>query len=59
MTCVALQEIRWEDAETTKMSQTTIFDGKCKHVHRLKTSFAVHKSIIHTIKEFRNINIEN
>jgi len=29
--CVALQEIWWKDAGTTKMSQATIFNGKCKH----------------------------
>jgi len=32
MKCVALQEIRWEDAGTTKMSQTTIFNGECERV---------------------------
>jgi len=56
MKCVALQEIRWEDAGTTKMSQTTIFNGECENGHRLGTGFAVHESIIHLVKEFRDIN---
>jgi len=55
MKCVALQEVRWQDAGTTKLSQTTIFNGKCEHAHRLGTGFAVHESIIHTVKEFRDV----
>jgi len=54
--CVALQEIRWEDAGTIKMSQTTIFNGECEKGHRLGTGFAVRESIIHSVKEFRDIN---
>jgi hypothetical protein len=54
--CVALQEIRWEDAGTTKMFQTTIFNGECENGHRLGTGFVVHESIIHLVKEFRDIN---
>jgi len=54
--CVALQEIRWEDAGSTKVSQTTIFNGKCEKGHKLGTGFAVHESIIHSVKEFRDIN---
>jgi len=56
MKCVALQEIRWEDNGTTKVSQTTIFNGKCEHPHKLGTGFAIHESIIHTVKEFRDIS---
>ncbi|CAI6370121.1 unnamed protein product [Macrosiphum euphorbiae] len=56
MKCVALQEIRWEDAGTTKVSQTTIFNGKCEHPYKLGTGFAIHESIIHTVKEFRDIS---
>lgn len=56
MKCVALQEIRWEDAGTTKMSQTTIFNGECENGHRLGTCFAEHEYIIRLVKEFRDIN---
>ncbi|KAF0769811.1 craniofacial development protein 2-like [Aphis craccivora] len=54
--CVALQEIRWEYAGSKKVSQTTIFNGKCEKGHKLGTGFAVHESIIHSVKEFRDIN---
>lgn len=56
MKCVALQEIRWEDTGTTKVSQTTIFNGKWEHPHKLGTGFAIHESIMHTVKEFRDIS---
>ncbi|XP_025415967.1 craniofacial development protein 2-like [Sipha flava] len=56
MKCVALQEIRWEDTGKTKVSQTTIFNGKYEHPHKLGTGFAIHESIIHTAKEFKDIN---
>jgi len=55
--CVALQEIRCEDAGTTKISQTTIFNGECENGFRLGTGFAVRESIIHLVKEFRDINL--
>jgi hypothetical protein len=55
MKCGALQ-VRWQDAGTTKVSQTTIFNGKYKQAHRLGTGFPVHESIIHTVKEFRDGN---
>jgi len=54
--CVALQEIRWEDTGTTKVSQTTIFNGKCEHPHKLEIGFTIHESIIHTVKVFRIIS---
>lgn len=41
---------------TTKISQTIIFNGKCGHDHSLGTGFAVHESIIHAVKNFKNIN---
>lgn len=56
MKCVTLQEIRWENAGPTKISQTIIFIRKCKNAHRLGTGFAIHESIIYTVKEFRDIN---
>jgi len=48
-----------ENAGTTKMSHTTIFNGECENGHKLGTGFAVHESIIHLIKEFRDINPRN
>lgn len=39
-----------------KISQTTIFNGKSEKGHKLGTGFAVHESIIHTVKNFKDIN---
>lgn len=55
MKCLALQEVRWEDFGTTKISQTTIFNGKCQNGHSLRIGF-VHESIIHVVKDFKDIN---
>lgn len=38
------------------MSQTTIFHGTYEKAHLLETDFAIHESILHTIKDFRVIN---
>lgn len=51
-----LQEVRWEEAGNAKISQTTIFNGKSEKGHQLGTGFAVHESIIHTVKNFKDIN---
>lgn len=56
MKCVALQEITWEDTGTTKVSQTNIFNEKCEHSDKLGTGFAIHESIIHSVKGFRDIS---
>jgi len=56
MKCVTLQEVRWQDFGMTKVSQTTIFNGKCEQAHRLGTGFTIHESIIDTVKEFRDIS---
>lgn len=56
MKCVALQEMRWDDSATTKISKTTIFSCKCEQNHQLRTGFAVNESIIHAVREFRDIN---
>jgi len=56
MKCVALQEVRWQDAGITMVPQTTIFNGKCKQAHRLGSGFVVLESIIHTVKEFRDVS---
>lgn len=56
MKCVTLQEVRWEDVGTTKISQTTIFNGKCQDGHSLEMGFAVHESIILVVKDFNDIN---
>lgn len=50
-------ENQMEDTGTTKLSQTTIFIFKCEHAHKLSTDFAVHKSIIHSAKEFADVNL--
>lgn len=54
--CVALQEVRLEDIGTTKISQTTIINGRNKIVHKLKSGFAIHESIIHVVKEFKDVS---
>lgn len=56
MKCVALQKIKWENTETTNISQTTIFNEKYKYFQRLGMDFAIHESIIHTVEGFRDIN---
>lgn len=56
MKCVALQEVRFEDAGTTKISQTTIINGKSERGQKLGTGFAIHESIILMIKEFKDVN---
>jgi hypothetical protein len=53
---LALQEVRWEEAENVKIPRTTIFNGKNEKGHKLGTGFAVHDSIIHTVKNFKDIN---
>lgn len=57
MKCTALQEIRWQDTGTTKLFRTNIFNGKSERPRCLGTSFAVHEIIIHTIKEFTDVNL--
>lgn len=54
--CIALQEVKSDDSTTNKISKTTIFSGKCKQNHQLGTDFAVHESIIHAVREFKDIN---
>jgi len=54
MKCVVLQEVRWEDVGTTKISQITIFNGKCRNGHSLGMGFA--ESIIHAVKNFKDKN---
>lgn len=56
MKYVPLQEVRWDNFGSTKISKTTIFSGKCKQNHQLGTRFAVHESIIDTEREFKDIN---
>jgi len=43
MKCVALQEVRLEEAGTTKISQTTIINGRSERGHKLGTGFAVYE----------------
>lgn len=38
------------------MSQTIIINGRSERGHKLGTDFAVHKSIIHMIEEFKDVN---
>lgn len=33
-----------------------LFNHKCEHYHRLDIGFAVHKLIIHSVKEFIDVN---
>lgn len=55
MKCVTLQEIRLEDAGTSKISQTTIINGSIERGHKLRTGFVVRESIIHMVKEFKGV----
>jgi hypothetical protein len=56
MKCVVLQEVRLENAGTTKISQTTIINGRSERGHKLGTVFAVHELIIHMIKESKDVS---
>jgi exonuclease III len=53
---VALQEIRWDDTGTVNIQETTILYGKCNEQRQFGTGFAVHKSLIPNIREFKDIN---
>ncbi|KAL4084248.1 hypothetical protein QTP88_028073 [Uroleucon formosanum] len=53
---VALQEIRWSDTGSINTSDTIILYGKCDNQRQLGTGFAVHKSLVPAIKEFRDVN---
>jgi len=53
---VALQEIRWDDTGTADIQETTILYGKCDEQRQFGTGFAVHKSLIPNIREFKDIN---
>jgi hypothetical protein len=54
--CIALQEVRWEDAGSSKISQTTIINVNIGKGHRLGTGFAIYELIIHMVKDFRDIS---
>ncbi|KAE9523136.1 hypothetical protein AGLY_016450 [Aphis glycines] len=53
---VALQKIRWDDTRALDIQETTILYGKCNEQRQIRTDFAVHKSLITNIREFKNIN---
>ncbi|KAL4104718.1 hypothetical protein QTP88_020000 [Uroleucon formosanum] len=53
---VALQEIRWRDLGSVDIQDTTVFYGKCNDQRQFGTGFAVHKSLIPAIKDFRDVN---
>jgi len=56
MKYVSLQEMRLEDAGTTKISQTTIINVRSKRGHKLGTGFAIHDSILHIVTEFKDLS---
>ncbi|KAL4148804.1 hypothetical protein QTP88_002957 [Uroleucon formosanum] len=53
---VALQEIRWNDKGTLDLQDTTIFYGECNDRRQFGTGFAVHKSIVPLVTEFKSTN---
>ena len=53
---MALQEIRWSDSGSVDIQDTTVFYGKWNDQRQLGTGFAVHKSLIPVIKDFRDVN---
>ncbi|XP_016656573.1 uncharacterized protein LOC107882559 [Acyrthosiphon pisum] len=54
---VALQETRWSDEGTIDINDTAaILYDKCNERRQFGVGFAVHKSLVHTIKEFKVIN---
>lgn len=54
--CVDLQKVRWKNTGTSEISQITLFNVKYQNRQSLETGFAVHKSITHAIKDFKDIN---
>jgi len=48
--CIALQEVRWEDAGSSKIFQITIIYRSSEQGHRLGTGFTIHESIIHMVR---------
>lgn len=48
--------MRWEDARSEKISQTTIINGNSEQGHRLAIGFAIHELIIHMVKNFKDIS---
>lgn len=53
---IALQETRWSDEGTIDINYKTILCDKCNERRQFGVGFAVHKSLVHTIKEFKVIN---
>lgn len=53
---VALQEIRWSESGAVDIQETTIFYRKCNDQRQFGTGFAVHKNLIPTIKNFKDVN---
>jgi len=53
---IALQEIRWNDKGTLDLQDTTIFYGECNDRRQFGTGFAVHKSIVPLVTEFKSTN---
>jgi hypothetical protein len=54
---VALQEIRWKEAGSIDMGNMTILFGECDERGQFRIGFAVRKTIVPTIKDFRVINL--
>lgn len=55
MKCVDLQKVRWKDVRIFKILQITKFNVKCQNGYSLETG--LHKSIIHAVKDFKDINL--
>jgi len=53
---VALQEIRSDDTQTLDIEETTILYGKCNEQCQFGNAFAVQKSSILNIRNFKDIN---
>jgi hypothetical protein len=53
---VTLQEIRWDGNGTIEIQDTTIFYGECNKDRQFGTGFAIHKNLVHSVREFKSIN---
>ncbi|XP_022177130.1 craniofacial development protein 2-like [Myzus persicae] len=51
-----LREIRWNDKRTLDLQDTIIFYGECNGRRQFGTGFAVHKSIVPLVIEFKSTN---
>jgi len=56
MKCVKCKQSNGKILQQLKCPKQQFFSGKCEPNCQLGNGFGVHESIIHSVREFRNIN---